>query len=238
MLNLLNVGFSYDNTVDILSDLCLSVEEGEVVALLGPSGCGKSTLLRLISGLLEPSTGSISYDGKCDTAFVFQEPSLMPWATVERNVKLPLKLKNNIDNQQVVDALEAVELAGFEKRFPEALSGGQKMRVSIARALVAQPDILLLDEPFAALDEILRFQMNNLILNLQVKNKLTVLFVTHSIYEAAYLADKVFIMKDGMISGEVTPQLDRSLKPDEQRTSIEFMNAAKQIAELLAGEVV
>ncbi|UTW57370.1 ATP-binding cassette domain-containing protein [Kordiimonas sp. SCSIO 12603] len=238
MLNLLNVGFSYDNTVNILSDLCLSVEEGEVVALLGPSGCGKSTLLRLISGLLEPSSGSISYDGKRDTAFVFQEPSLMPWATVEANVKLPLKLKNNIDNQLIADALEAVELAGFEKRFPEALSGGQKMRVSIARALVAQPDILLLDEPFAALDEILRFQMNNLILNLQVKNKLTVLFVTHSIYEAAYLADRVFIMKDGMVSGEVAPQLDRSLKPDEQRTSIEFMNAAKQIAEFLAGEVV
>ncbi len=238
MLNLLNVGFSYDNTVDILSDLCLSVEEGEVVALLGPSGCGKSTLLRLISGLLEPSSGSISYDGKRDTAFVFQESSLMPWATVEANVKLPLKLKNNIDNQLIADALEAVELAGFEKRFPEALSGGQKMRVSIARALVAQPDILLLDEPFAALDEILRFQMNNLILNLQVKNKLTVLFVTHSIYEAAYLADRVFIMKDGMVSSEVAPQLDRSLKPDEQRTSIEFMNAAKQIAELLTGEVV
>ena len=236
MLNLLNISFSYDDRTDIISDLNLSVKEGEIVALLGPSGCGKSTLLRLISGLLKSTVGSIGYEGKRNTAFVFQEPSLMPWATVRANVELPLKLRKKTNNQSVSKAIEAVELSGLEDRYPAALSGGQKMRVSIARALASKPDIMLLDEPFAALDEILRFQMNNLILDLQVNNELTTLFVTHSIYEAAYLADRVCVMDKGKICGEVLPQLDRRLSPDEQRTSESFMSAAKEIADLLRGE--
>ncbi len=236
MLNINNISYQYNTSEPVLADISFSVSKGEIVALLGPSGCGKSTLLRLISGLLKMQSGDIRYTENTAPAFVFQEASLMPWATVYENVALPLNLKKEKCKQSVNDCIKSVGLQNFENKRPSELSGGQKMRVSIARALASNSELLLLDEPFAALDEILRFQMNNLLLSLCEEKQITSIFVTHSIYEAAYLADKIFIMNNGKISGMVEPHIDRTLTPDEQRTSANFMNAAKSVAELLAGE--
>ena len=187
----------YDNGVTALGPLDLDVARGEFVALLGPSGCGKSTALRLIAGLSAPSSGTVDVshqagkaDGRHPIGFVFQEPTLMPWATVSDNVRLPLKLANAPAAEadvRVGNALAQVGLAEFANAFPRELSGGMKMRVSLARALVTDPDILLMDEPFAALDEITRFRLNNDLLALWRTLHKTVIFVTHSVFESVYL---------------------------------------------------
>ncbi len=166
----------------------LDVRENEFLSLLGPSGCGKSTLLRLIAGLAEPSSGTIAWeDGRSELSFVFQEPTLMPWATALANVTLPLKLARVARSEgetRAAAALSSVGLAGFEKSYPRELSGGMKMRVSIARALVTRPKVLLMDEPFAALDEITRFKLNNDLLELWQRDRFTTVFVTHSVFES------------------------------------------------------
>ena len=194
----------YENGVAALGPLDLDVRKGEFVSLLGPSGCGKSTALRLIAGLSAPSSGSVGVarplrvEGAGHSiGFVFQEPTLMPWASVRENVRLPLKLSHVPAEEaatRVTAALTQVGLADFAGAYPRELSGGMKMRVSLARALVTDPDILLMDEPFAALDEITRFRLNNDLLSLWRNLRKTVIFVTHSVFESVYLSQRVIVM--------------------------------------------
>jgi NitT/TauT family transport system ATP-binding protein len=238
MLAVTDLHFTYpEGDRAVIDGVTFEMKEGEIVSLLGPSGCGKSTVLRLVAGLLVPDSGTIQWPGgDKKLSFVFQDAALMPWATVIENVLLPLSLKRGIDlvsYQQAHDMLASVGLEGFDKRYPHKLSGGQRMRVSIARALMAHPELLLLDEPFAALDEILRFQMNEMLLKLRRKQGWSALFVTHSVYEAAYLSDRVLIIKNGMIEGDIKPSLDRSLPSFEQRGSAAFSKAVARISKLL-----
>jgi NitT/TauT family transport system ATP-binding protein len=204
----------YDNGVSALGPLDLEVARGEFVSLLGPSGCGKSTALRLIAGLTAPSSGTVRVSHRISEAhaghsigFVFQEPTLMPWASVRDNVRLPLKLAHvpaSEADRRISDALAQVGLTEFSEAYPRQLSGGMKMRVSLARALVTNPDILLMDEPFAALDEITRFRLNNDLLDLWRKLQMTVVFVTHSVFESVYLSQRVVVMSErpGRINAE------------------------------------
>ena len=206
------VGKVFAGGVTALSDMTLSVTAGEFVSLLGPSGCGKSTALRLIAGLMQPTTGKVRWQGAHDTGdlgVVFQEPTLMPWATVERNVWLPLRLKGEglpDARPRIAAALEMVGLDRFADAYPRELSGGMKMRVSIARALVTRPRLLLLDEPFAALDEITRIRLNNDLLRLWEAQRWTVVFVTHSVYESVYLSTRVAVMaaRPGRVIADLT----------------------------------
>jgi len=193
----------FANGTAALAGLDLSVQPGEFLSLVGPSGCGKSTALRLIAGLTPPSAGQVRWDGRDqpppagNIGFVFQEATLMPWARVLANVTLPLKLARLPRSQaedRARDALALVGLAGFERAFPRELSGGMRMRVSIARALVMRPRLLLMDEPFAALDEITRLKLNDDLLALWAQRGLTIVFVTHSVYESVYLSSRVAIM--------------------------------------------
>jgi NitT/TauT family transport system ATP-binding protein len=204
----------YDNGVTALGPLDLDVKRGEFISLLGPSGCGKSTALRLIAGLTTPSSGVVGVSHHTSETraghsigFVFQEPTLMPWARVRDNVRLPLKLAGMPATQadtRIAEALAQVGLSDFADAFPRELSGGMKMRVSLARALVTNPDILLMDEPFAALDEITRFRLNNDLLELWRKLNMTVIFVTHSVFESVYLSQRVIVMssRPGRINAE------------------------------------
>jgi NitT/TauT family transport system ATP-binding protein len=204
----------YDNGVTALGPLDLEVRRGEFVSLLGPSGCGKSTALRLIAGLTAPSSGTVNVSRRASEAhaghsigFVFQEPTLMPWASVRDNVRLPLKLAHTPAEEadaRIAEALALVGLSEFTEAYPRELSGGMKMRVSLARALVTRPDILLMDEPFAALDEITRFRLNNDLLELWRKLHMTIVFVTHSVFESVYLSQRVIVMsqRPGRISAE------------------------------------
>ena len=197
---------TYPNGTQALLPVDLTIEEGEFVTLLGPSGCGKSTLLKMVAGLLEPTDGrlhlwrkpvaQLDESGK-KMAFVFQSPTLMPWASVQTNVRLPLDLAGAPRAEadaRVTDALALVGLSKFANALPRALSGGMQMRVSIARGLVTQPDLLLMDEPFGALDEITRHKLDADLLDLWRKKKLTVIFVTHSIHEAVFLSSRVVMM--------------------------------------------
>jgi NitT/TauT family transport system ATP-binding protein len=207
----------YHNGTVALRDVDLAVAHGEFVSLLGPSGCGKSTLLRLIAGLGAVSDGTIDwplsrYDIRGepirDLGFVFQDPTLMPWATVADNVYLPLKLVGIgrcAAAARIAEALAMVKLERFAGAYPRELSGGMKMRVSIARALVVKPRVLLMDEPFAALDEITRFRLNNDLLRLWQEQRWTVVFVTHSVFESVYLSNRIVVMstRPGRIVGEV-----------------------------------
>ena len=201
----------FANGTQALANLDLAVGRHEFVSLLGPSGCGKSTVLRLIAGLARISRGRIDWpDGEAlgDIGFVFQEPTLMPWATVFDNVWLPLRLlgqQRAAAAEKVAAALEMVGLAGFAKAYPRELSGGMKMRVSIARALVTEPKLLLMDEPFAALDEITRIKLNNDLLRLWENQRWTVVFVTHSVYESVYLSSRVVVMaaRPGRVVAEI-----------------------------------
>lgn len=233
MLAASDLSFAYGDNSAVLNGFTLSLKQGEIVSLLGPSGCGKSTALRVIAGLLNQDQGDISWKTEPSFGFVFQDHALMPWADVRSNVALPGRLKGGFDEKLLGDALQSVGLDGYEKRYPAELSGGQRMRVSLARAIAADASLLLMDEPFAALDEILRFQMNELLFELRKERQFSVLFVTHSIYEAAYLSDHVAVMADGAISGVVSPELDRSLSPDKQRVSLEFVTACQEISALM-----
>ncbi|HYF59678.1 MAG TPA: ABC transporter ATP-binding protein [Burkholderiaceae bacterium] len=190
------VGMRFPNGVQALDGLELSIARGEFLSLLGPSGCGKSTALRLLAGLARPTAGTVRRPEGLRPGFVFQEPTLMPWATVFDNVRLPLRLKGlgaDAVREDVDAALEQVGLGGFARAYPRELSGGMRMRVSIARALVTRPDVLLLDEPFAALDEITRGRLDDELLALWHAHRLTVVFVTHSVYEAIYLSTRVAV---------------------------------------------
>lgn len=193
----------FANGTQALAGLDLEVGEREFLSLLGPSGCGKSTALRLIAGLAAPTAGTIAWsDGGAlrspgEIGFVFQEPTLMPWASAFDNVRLPLRLAGRGEaevREEVMAVLARVGLADFARAYPRELSGGMRMRVSIARALVTRPELLLLDEPFAALDEITRGRLDDDLLDLWRENGLTVVFVTHSVYEAVYLSTRVAVL--------------------------------------------
>ena len=206
LVTLNHVDKIFANGTVALKDMDLAIGQHEFVSLLGPSGCGKSTALRLIAGLGGVSTGSIDWptalhdetgQAMPELGFVFQEPTLLPWATVFDNVYLPFKLKyksKQAVRDQVMDAIANVGLSGFEHVYPRELSGGMKMRVSIARALVTKPKLLLMDEPFAALDEITRIKLNKDLLRLWQAEKWTVIFVTHSVYESVYLSNRIVVM--------------------------------------------
>src|SRR5579872_3832629 len=210
LLNLDGVGKRFANGVDALAGLSFQVQDGEFVSLLGPSGCGKSTALRLIAGLIAPDQGAITWQGaRPELGFVFQEPTLMPWADALTNARLPLDLKKIARSEgdaRAAAALARLGLTGFEKAYPRELSGGMKMRVSIARALAAHPKLLLMDEPFAALDEPTRQALNDDLLALAREDGITVIFVTHSVMESAYLSDRVLVMspRPGHIVADIT----------------------------------
>jgi NitT/TauT family transport system ATP-binding protein len=217
LLRALGVGKTYQNGTVALQGIDLTVSAGEFVSLLGPSGCGKSTLLRLIAGLGQPTSGSIAWPQAAhdpagrperEIGFVFQEPTLMPWATVAGNVFLPLRLageRRRTARPRVQSALEMVGLGGYARAYPRELSGGMKMRVSIARALVTRPRMLLMDEPFAALDEITRFRLNDDLLRLWDEQHFTVIFVTHSVFESVYLSGRIVVMgaRPGRIAADL-----------------------------------
>jgi NitT/TauT family transport system ATP-binding protein len=217
------IGKRFANGTVALNDVALDVFEHQFLSLLGPSGCGKSTLLRLIAGLSDPSSGTITWQGQPSLSFVFQEPTLMPWATALSNVMLPLRLagvRSDERRERATAALRQVGLAGFEKSYPRELSGGMKMRVSIARALVTRPKVLLMDEPFAALDEITRFKLNNDLLELWQREDFTVIFVTHSVFESAFLSQRIAVMaaRPGRVIEEIALEAPYPRTP-EYRTS-------------------
>jgi NitT/TauT family transport system ATP-binding protein len=242
------IGKTFANGVVALDQLDLDVRPGEFVTLLGPSGCGKSTALRIIAGLSEPTRGKIAWPqpavaraaGRGRIGFVFQEPTLMPWATVAANVRLPLKLGGlKPDAPARIDAaLARVGLSGFAQSYPRELSGGMKMRASIARALVTEPELLLMDEPFAALDEITRFRLNNDLLALWQSLRKTVVFVTHSVFESVYLSQRIVVMtsRPGRVFTELAidapyPRVERF------RTSADYAGYCRLVSDALAGAI-
>ena len=243
LLTLSGVGKVFANGVEALSGIDLTVNRGEFLALLGASGCGKSTLLRLIAGLAEPTSGTVRWaDAQHERSgrlgFVFQDPTLMPWASVADNVYLPLRLagmSREDAKPRIEEALAAVDLGEFAGAMPRELSGGMRMRVSIARAVVTRPEILLLDEPFAALDEPTRFKLNEDLLHLWRRHKLTVIFVTHSVFESVFLAERVIVMKrrPGRIATEIAVPLPAE-RAAGLRMSAEFGALCRTVSERLA----
>lgn len=238
-ISLRDVTKAYDNGVMALGRFDLDVGKGEFVSLLGPSGCGKSTALRLIAGLSAPTSGTVRISNHGAAAnktlgFVFQEPTLMPWASVRENVRLPLKLQHvprAESDSRVNDALMQVGLSEFAAAYPRELSGGMKMRVSLARALVTDPDILLMDEPFAALDEITRFKLNNDLLALWRNLNKTILFVTHSVFESVYLSQRVIVMtpRPGRINTEFRVETPEP-RGEEFRTSAPYAAYCRDVS--------
>jgi NitT/TauT family transport system ATP-binding protein len=234
-----------------LNGIDLAIGQGQFVALLGASGCGKSTLLRVLAGLSAPTAGSIDWpmathdaqgDPQRDIGFVFQEPTLMPWATVMRNVTLPLELsgvKRGEAEDRAAEWLARVELKGFERAYPRALSGGMKMRVSIARALVTRPRLLLMDEPFAALDEITRFRLNNDLLQLWAEDRFTVVFVTHSVFESVFLAERIVVMapRPGRIAEEIAVEVPGT-RDEAFRTSAAYAEHCRTVSAALTATIV
>ncbi|MEO0525035.1 MAG: ABC transporter ATP-binding protein [Pseudomonadota bacterium] len=240
MLALDRIDKTFGRDVTALKGMSLDINQGDFVSLLGPSGCGKSTALRLISGLLRPTSGRIVWSGgqrAGDLGVVFQEPTLMPWATVVQNVWLPFRLRGKSYAEVKDEVLEALRLVGLEKfqnAYPRELSGGMKMRVSIARAMVTRPRLILMDEPFAALDEITRFKLNNDLLALKQKIGCTVIFVTHSVFESVFLSDRIVVMaaRPGRVVREL--QVDAPYpRDDEFRTSADYAAYTRQATDAL-----
>jgi NitT/TauT family transport system ATP-binding protein len=234
LISVHEVGKRFDNGTEALSGLNFQVREREFVSLLGPSGCGKSTALRLIAGLIAPDSGAIVWNGaRPELGFVFQESTLMPWADAHANARLPLDLKGIARpkaNARALDALTRLGLKDFAQAYPRELSGGMKMRVSIARALAAKPRLLLMDEPFAALDEPTRQDLNDDLLRLAREDRMTVIFVTHSVTEASYLSDRVLVMtpRPGRIKVEI------ALPPGPRdRLSTAFADAQRRVADAM-----
>ncbi|MDX7949978.1 ABC transporter ATP-binding protein [Lichenihabitans sp. Uapishka_5] len=226
LVSLRGVSKTFPNGTVALSRLDLTVQAGEFLSLIGPSGCGKSTALRMLAGLTEPSTGAISWTGtRPEIGFVFQEPTLMPWASVFNNVWLPLRLRGIGKAEarpRIEDALAMVGLESFAASYPRELSGGMKMRVSIARALVLRPPLLLMDEPFAALDEITRSRLNDDLMRLAAELGTTVVFVTHSVYESVYLSSRIVVMaaRPGRAVAELAVEAPRERDEDFRTTPV------------------
>ncbi|KQZ15865.1 nitrate/sulfonate/bicarbonate ABC transporter ATP-binding protein [Mesorhizobium sp. Root554] len=240
LLFLRNVSKTFSTGTVALRGVDMTIRDGDFLSLLGPSGCGKSTALRLIAGLSTPTSGQIEWPGassRSDIGFVFQEPTLMPWASVFDNVWLPLRLRGISRAQAqpaVMEMLERVHLAGFADAVPRELSGGMKMRVSIARAMVTKPRLLLMDEPFAALDEITRFQLNNDLLDLWQDQRFTVVFVTHSVFESVFLSNRIVTMaaRPGRVADEMA--VSAPYPRDEAfRTSVDYAALCRQASTAL-----
>lgn len=207
VLRFAGVGKTYDDGTVAVSDVSLTVAAGEIVSIVGPSGCGKSTLLRVASGLMAPSEGRVERDAP-EIGFVFQDPTLLPWRSVRRNVELLCELRGMARGERTRRAAEMIELVGlggFERYRPRALSGGMRMRVSLARSLATHPELFLFDEPFAALDEITRERLNDQLLDIFVRERFGALFITHAVTEAVYLAGTVLVMssRPGTLVGRV-----------------------------------
>jgi NitT/TauT family transport system ATP-binding protein len=230
-----------DGQVEALSNVSLQVADGEFVSFIGPSGCGKTTILRVIADLQQPTSGSLSVNGMSAEAarlaraygYVFQAPALFPWRTIENNLKLPLEVMGFSDGEQQARAqryLALVNLTGFERKYPWQLSGGMQQRVSIARALSFDPDLLLMDEPFGALDEIVRDHLNEQLLQLWDKTGKTVLFVTHSIPEAVFLSTRIVVMspRPGRIIDIIDCDFPRQ-RTLEIRETPEFLKIAQRV---------
>lgn len=220
------IGKRFRSGLAALEAIDLDIGEGEFLSLIGPSGCGKTTLLRIIAGLAEPSEGERRLSLTADiggrvcsgrVGFVFQDPTLMPWSTVVDNVLLPFRLIGRVgsaERERARAEIHVVGLAGFEHAYPRQLSGGMRMRVSIARALVTDPDLLLLDEPFAALDEITRTALNDDLLRLWESRRTTVVFVTHSVFESVYLSTRIVVItaRPGRIAADLPVELSQPRK--------------------------
>jgi NitT/TauT family transport system ATP-binding protein len=247
IVSLRGIDKTFANGTAALAGLDLDVATGEFVSLLGPSGCGKSTALRILAGLIDQSRGEVvwpgdaaaSADHRGDIGFVFQEPTLMPWANVEDNVYLPLRLRgvSKAKAQEAINScLSLVGLDKFATAYPRELSGGMKMRVSIARALSLRPKLLLMDEPFAALDEITRFKLNDDILRLQREFGCTIVFVTHSVYESAYLSSRIVVMaaRPGRIIAEIDVD-GPDTRTEEFRTTPVYADLCRQTSAALHG---
>ncbi len=246
LVSLRSVTKIFSNGTVALKDMSLDILQGEFVSLLGPSGCGKSTALRIIAGLGDATSGKVAWPTSTggsesgatpEIGFVFQEPTLMPWATVFRNVWLPLRLKGRTraeSRDEIVQALEMVGLAGFAQSYPRELSGGMKMRVSIARALITRPKLLLMDEPFAALDEIARFRLNNDLLRLWETFGWTVIFVTHSVFESVYLSQRIAVMaaRPGRVVEDLTIDAPYP-RDDDFRTSARYGDNCRRVSTAL-----
>ncbi len=246
VIEILSAHKTYANGTQALAPVDLDFYAGEFISLIGPSGCGKSTLLKMVAGLIKPSDGRIKWwhselatvnkAGK-KLAFVFQEATLMPWTSVLANVRLPFDLQGmprKTSNPLVLQALERVGLGSNAQQYPRELSGGMQMRVSIARALVTEPDLILMDEPFGALDEITRNYLDEEIRNLSREKNLTVIFVTHSVYEAAFLSDRVIVMASnpGRVYADYSVTGDAS-RNAAYRYSEEFAKDCAKLSELL-----
>ena len=246
LVSIRNVSKQFANGTVAIRGVDLDLREAEFVSLLGPSGCGKSTLLRIIAGLGSPSAGIVEWptsahdasgEAHPDLGFVFQDPTLMPWANTLKNTMLPLTLagvgKSEAESR-AAEMLALVGLKGFEKSYPRELSGGMKMRVSIARALVTHPKILLMDEPFAALDEITRHKLNDDLLGLWWQNRFTAVFVTHSVFESVYLSQRIVVMaaRPGRVMADLK---NEAPYPRDAlfRTSAEYAHLCRAASETL-----
>jgi NitT/TauT family transport system ATP-binding protein len=240
LLKLTGVSKIFNNATRALEGLDLAVRSGEFVSLLGPSGCGKSTALRLIAGLLKPDSGAVDFPGgRPQIGFVFQEPTLMPWVRALDNVRLPLDLEGMNRGkaaERSAVALARVGLEGFEDAFPRELSGGMRMRVSVARAIASGAKLLLLDEPFAALDELTRQALNDDLLKLWQEDSLTVIFVTHSVYESVYLSSRVSVMtpRPGRVAEDIELASPRG-RDAGYRLTPQFAEAAGRVSLSLRG---
>ena len=234
MLQIDHVTRRFSNGVTALQDVALTIGTGDFVALLGPSGCGKTSLLRLIAGLDLPDAGALRWaEGRPELGYVFQDSTLLPWADAADNVWLPLRLRGMSRAEaatQVATALDQVGLSGFAQARPQELSGGMRMRVSVARALVGQPRVLLMDEPFAALDEFTRHTLQDDLLALWQRLGCTIVFVTHSLYEAAFLARRIVLMspRPGRIAQEIISKV-----PPGARLSPEYAALVSEITQAL-----
>jgi NitT/TauT family transport system ATP-binding protein len=234
----------YDTGTEALRDVNLDFPRGALTSLLGPSGCGKTTLLKIIAGLIEATSGEVFVNGRRVTgpgperAFVFQDFALMPWATVIRNVAFGLELRGTPQRERHDIArhyINEVGLAGFEERYPHELSGGMRQRVGLARALAVDADVLLMDEPFSAVDEQTRRKFQEDLLRLRENEKKTFLFVTHSIEEAVYLSDQIIMLsrRPGRVSRIIEPKVDRSGSPDEIRRDPHYLDTVEEIWQVL-----
>ena len=228
-----------------LENIKLEVFQKDFLSIVGPSGCGKTSLLKMMCGLIRPSSGTINWptsnfqnspENPANLSYVFQEPNLLPWMNVYENIKLPLKIVREdmySADEKIYEIINLVGLQGFEGYYPRQLSGGMSMRVSIARALVTQPKVLLMDEPFSALDETRRFELSQEILKIKKEKNLTVIYVTHSIYESVYLSDRIYVMQPN--PGKVFEEFDFSgiEKNEDYRFTPEFFEQAKVVSDSL-----
>ena len=253
-LALANVGQTYHSgqngtgAIPALQDVTFTVQAGEFVSVIGPSGCGKSTLLKLVSGLLRPTRGEVTLDGRPvqgpqagTVAMVFQDPLLLPWRTVTQNVAYGLELRRTPPEERQRTARQMLELVGlgeFLQNYPDQLSGGMQQRVAIARALAVRPEVLLMDEPFGALDEQLRMVLGDELLRLWAQQRLTILFVTHSLSEAVYLSDRIVVLsgRPGRVKDVMTSPLGRPRQIEMMGTQA-FLEARNRLWRLLADEV-